>query len=96
MKVKKGKAIPGSFISNTSAEINLEKDYELLLYFSCLTLTTLGCGDVVAVSSFAQMLTVLEARKGVMYLANLDQSIDRFIYCAIPTRLINKFCPFLY
>ena len=42
-----------------------------LLYFSLLTITTLGYGDIVAKLPLAQMLSVLEAVVGVLYVAIL-------------------------
>ena len=40
-----------------------------LLYFSYVTLTTLGYGDITPVSSIARSLAVLEAALGVMFMA---------------------------
>jgi Ion channel len=40
-----------------------------LLYFSLATLTTLGYGDVVAVTPAARMFATLEAAAGVLYIA---------------------------
>jgi len=42
-----------------------------LLYFSFVTLTTLGYGDILPVTSQAQSLAILEAVTGVLYLAFL-------------------------
>ena len=47
----------------------LDKAVELFTYYSYTTLTTLGYGDVVAQSSQARMLSVLEAVFGQLYLA---------------------------
>lgn len=41
------------------------------LYFSYVTLTTVGFGDIIPVSPMARMLAVLEALTGTMYLAVL-------------------------
>ena len=40
-----------------------------LLYFSLVTLTTLGYGDIVPVGEEVRMLAVLEAVAGVLYVA---------------------------
>lgn len=40
-----------------------------LLYLSLATITTLGYGDVVAVSRPARIIVVLEAATGVFYIA---------------------------
>jgi hypothetical protein len=61
---------PGSFTVAGAAEgVNLSgRD---LLYFSYVTLTTLGYGDITPVSAPARALVVLEALTGVLYLAVL-------------------------
>lgn len=46
-----------------------------LLYFSFVTLTTLGFGDVTPTHAFAGMLTALEALVGQLYLAVLIASL---------------------
>ena len=40
-----------------------------LLYFSLVSLTTLGYGDIVAVRPVARMVAALEAAAGVLYIA---------------------------
>ena len=42
-----------------------------LMYYSLVTLTTLGYGDIVAISPIARMLSALEAVAGNLYLAIL-------------------------
>lgn len=39
------------------------------LYFSFVTLTTLGYGDIVPATPLARILAVLEAATGVLYIA---------------------------
>src|SRR6266478_3545280 len=58
---------PGSFVEAGPTPIMASRDS--LLYLSLATLTTLGYGDVVAVSRPARMLVVLEAATGVFYVA---------------------------
>jgi hypothetical protein len=41
------------------------------LYYSFVTLTTMGYGDIVPVSRVARMLAILEATTGVMYMSVL-------------------------
>jgi len=48
---------------------SMTKEVELFTYYSFTTLTTLGYGDIVAESSQARMLSVLEAVFGQLYLA---------------------------
>ena len=45
-----------------------ERDTELL-YFSLITLSTIGYGDIVPLSGEARMLSALEGVTGVLYIA---------------------------
>jgi hypothetical protein len=56
---------PGSFQLGT----NLTDRQSVLLYFSLVTLSTVGYGDVVPLSGEARMLAALEAVTGVLYIA---------------------------
>ena len=47
------------------------EDFPLALYFSFVTLTTLGYGDITPVSRVAQMLTGVEAMMGQLFVAIL-------------------------
>lgn len=47
----------------------VSKEVELFTYYSFTTITTLGYGDIVAISAQARMLSVLEAVFGQLYLA---------------------------
>jgi hypothetical protein len=51
---------PGSFSGQPEAD---------LLYFSFVTLTTLGFGDILPLSVFAQRLVIFEATMGSIYMA---------------------------
>ena len=55
---------PSSFGDILGSE---HSDWNQFVYFSFSTLTTLGYGDVVAVSPFARTLSILTAVSGVMY-----------------------------
>ena len=48
--------------------LGLVRRYSLLLYYSFVTLLTIGFGDVIPVSSMAQTLTVIEGLIGQFYL----------------------------
>jgi hypothetical protein len=62
---------PQSFlIPNLTSPENTLLRHEFL-YFSLLTITTLGYGDIVAILPLAQMLSVLEAVVGQLYVAIL-------------------------
>ncbi len=58
---------PGSFASNVADS----SDSPDLIYFSFVTLTTLGYGDITPVTARARSLALLEAVTGVLYLAVL-------------------------
>lgn len=57
---------PGSFMQGTSALADPRSE---LLYFSLVTLTTVGYGDIVPVAGVVRMLAALEAGAGVLYVA---------------------------
>ena len=59
---------PGS-IAEAGTPITGVAHWSTILYFSMVTLTTLGYGDVIAIRPAARMLAVLEASAGVLYLA---------------------------
>jgi hypothetical protein len=56
---------PGSFQFGANAT-DRESD---LIYFSLVTLTTVGYGDIVPLTGEARMLAALEAVAGVLYVA---------------------------
>ncbi|MBD3232246.1 MAG: two pore domain potassium channel family protein [candidate division Zixibacteria bacterium] len=60
---------PGSFFINPEMNINGILDGSDFIYFSFVTLTTLGYGDIIPVSSVARSFSMIEAIIGVMYLA---------------------------
>lgn len=63
---------PGAFVSSNGAEIT----WQQLNYFSLVTISTLGYGDITPVTSTAQSLSALEASIGTLYIAVL---IGRFV-----------------
>jgi len=58
-------ALPGSFV-HTATDIPIDQDE--LFYFSFVTLTTLGFGDVVPANPVARHAVIAEAIAGVLYL----------------------------
>lgn len=62
--------IPGAFYSSTLAEGGRLYAGDLL-YYSFVTLTTVGYGDIVPVATLARSLAVLEAVLGVLFIAVL-------------------------
>lgn len=63
---------PGAFIASSGAEITPT----ILTYFSLVTISTLGYGDIIPVAPAAQSLAVLESSVGTLYIAIL---IGRFV-----------------
>ena len=59
---------PGSFSLSSQNQI---KDIEQLFYYSFVTLTTIGYGDITALTAPAGSLSALEAMMGQIYLAVL-------------------------
>ena len=57
---------PGSIQHNTAARADRHAE---LLYFSLITLSTIGYGDVVPVQGEARILAALEGITGVLYIA---------------------------
>ena len=59
---------PGSFVI---AEVHPEVDRPLFVYYSFVTITTLGYGDITPVTETAKSFSLLEAVTGQLYLAIL-------------------------
>jgi hypothetical protein len=59
-------AHPGSFRLPDGGDLDTQ-----MLYFSIVTLTTTGYGDITAATSLAQISVALEAALGTLYLAIL-------------------------
>jgi len=59
---------PGSF-AEAGTPLTGIPHWSTMLYFSLVTLTTLGYGDIVAIKPAARMVATLEASAGVLYIA---------------------------
>jgi hypothetical protein len=64
-------AVPGAFSVPAGAAADPATMQENLTYFSFITLTTLGYGDITAVHPTARMFVILEALVGQLYPATL-------------------------
>jgi hypothetical protein len=68
---------PGSFLSGGAPVVDFHGDsvkrnvFANLIYYSFVTLTTLGYGDITPVSPYARALSSLEAVIGQLYIAVL-------------------------
>ena len=61
---------PGSFKHNVDWELAVFTAHQMF-YYSFVTLTTLGFGDVIPVSLMAKSITMIESITGIFYLAIL-------------------------
>lgn len=61
-------ASPGSFMDNT---LHTPMHWQQFVYYSLVTLSTAGYGDVLPISPWARMLAGFEATIGVLYVAIL-------------------------
>jgi hypothetical protein len=62
---------PGAFVFNTPAAMKETMEGFNAFYFSFITLSTVGYGDVTPVSKVARMLVASEAITGLLYVAVL-------------------------
>jgi hypothetical protein len=60
---------PGSFQINVDTVGPAEIRWRTLIFFSFMTLTTIGLGDVTPVTTQAQSLVSIEGVMGVLYVA---------------------------
>lgn len=63
--------VPGAFAFNASSAADTSINGFNGLYFSIITLTTVGYGDITPVSKVARMLAAMEAMTGLLYVAIL-------------------------
>lgn len=73
---------PGAFVLNGMHEQSMEGFNAF--YFSFVTLTTVGYGDIAPVSSVARMLSVMESMTGTLYVAVLIARLVA-LYSTAPT-----------
>jgi hypothetical protein len=66
---------PGSFYMFVPENVLNEVSWEDFLFFSFTTLTTLGYGDIIPLSTQARSLSILEAISGVVFLAIMGSRI---------------------
>ena len=58
-------------LANIGSDISVSQAYSSMLYFSFVTLTSVGYGDIVPVQPFVRALSNLEAIVGQLYPATL-------------------------
>src|SRR5207248_9726603 len=62
---------PGAFSFNVASDAGANMEGFNGLYFSLITLCTVGCGAITPVSRVARMLAAMEALTGLLYVAVL-------------------------
>jgi hypothetical protein len=62
---------PGAFASTNASEFNLSRHPFSALYFSFVTLSTVGYGDITPLSNAARILAILESTTGMLYVGVL-------------------------
>lgn len=67
---------PGSFYFDTIPAIEMENRTEIFIYYSMVTLTTLGYGDITPLLPQARAMSTMEAAMGQIYLTVL---VARFV-----------------
>jgi hypothetical protein len=83
-------AQPGSFSASAALAGDEAKTWDDLIYYSFVTLTTLGYGDIAPLSPRVRSLAVLEAIAGVFYVAVL---VARLVGVHIAQRLTTPAPP---
>ena len=78
---------PGSFTLPPGGAQDIQTRSALFLYFSVVTLTTVGFGDIAAVHPVARSLVMVEAVVGTLYPAIL---LARLVTLEIETRRSQK------
>ena len=76
---------PNSFVFTLSSQNGFSMNGFTSLYFSFVTLSTLGYGDIVPVAQMARMLAMVEAIFGMFYMALLVARLVS-LYSAKPNR----------
>lgn len=80
---------PGAIVMDTARHTNHRMDWFDCVFYSFVTLTSLGYGDIVPMTAQARSLSILEAVSGIMYVAAL---IARLVglHCAGKTQVNPK------
>lgn len=78
---------PGAFSMDITRHGNRGMDWSDCVFFSFVTLTTIGYGDIVPMTAQARSLSILEAVSGTLYVAVL---ISRFVGLYATTRAQHR------
>lgn len=81
------RCLPGSFAFNAGPDASRAMQGFTPLYFSFVTLTTVGYGNIAPTNDVARLLAILEAIVGVFYLAIL---ISRLVSLQTSARTVDR------
>jgi hypothetical protein len=84
-----GRLDPNSFVFTLDPKSTQSMNGFTGLYFSYITLTTVGYGDIVPVSSAARMLAIVEAMFGMFYMALLISRLVSLYTSKKPAEAVN-------
>jgi voltage-gated potassium channel len=76
---------PGAFAFNATPMAAPQMSGFTAFYFSFVTLSTLGYGDITPVSNLARMLAVMESTTGTLYVAILIARLVSLYSAAVPS-----------
>lgn len=81
---------PNSFVFTLSSKSSLSMSGFASLYFSFITLSTVGYGDIVPVSGAARMLAMVEAMFGMFYMATLVARLVSLYSSKTAVEVVNQ------
>jgi voltage-gated potassium channel len=81
---------PNSFVFTLDLKSGQSMNGFTGLYFSFITLSTVGYGDIIPVSEVARMLAILEAMFGMFYMALLIARLVSLYSSKIPLEIANR------
>jgi hypothetical protein len=81
---------PNSFVFTISSKSGHSMHGFTSLYFSFITLSTVGYGDIVPASEVARMLAMVEAMFGMFYMAMLIARLVSIYSAKTPLEVVNQ------
>ena len=81
---------PNSFVFTLSSKSGYSMSGFTSLYFSFITLSTVGYGDIVPASEVARMLATVEAMFGMFYMAMLIARLVSLYSYKTPLEVVNQ------
>ena len=81
---------PNSFVFTLSSKSGFRMNGFTGVYFSFITLSTVGYGDIVPASEVARMLSMVEAMFGMFYMAMLIARLVSLYSAKTPLEVVNQ------